>query len=84
LSQDITCSHKDYSSFLGDKLTVFNFCNYGIVLAKVSYDFGFVLDYFVIYEAYFIGGEFFVELLVLRVLFYCLCLILLFVIRLGQ
>jgi hypothetical protein len=54
------------------------------VLAKVSYDFGIVLDYFVIYEAYFIGGEFFVELLVLRVLFYCLCLILLFVIRLGQ
>jgi hypothetical protein len=30
---------KDYSSFLGDKLTVFNLCNYEIVLAKVCYDF---------------------------------------------
>jgi hypothetical protein len=30
------CPHKDYSSFLGGKLTVFKLCNYGIVLAKVS------------------------------------------------
>jgi hypothetical protein len=29
-------SYTDYSSLLGGKLTVFTFCNYGIVLAKVS------------------------------------------------
>jgi hypothetical protein len=49
----------DYSSFLGDKLTVFKLCNYGIVLAQVSHViFGIVSAYFVIYEAYFVGGEF--------------------------
>jgi hypothetical protein len=33
--RNVFCPHKDYSSFLGDKLTVFKLCNYGIVLAKV-------------------------------------------------
>jgi hypothetical protein len=28
--------HKDYSSFLGGKLTIFKLCNYRIMLAKVS------------------------------------------------
>jgi hypothetical protein len=45
--------HKDYSSFLGGKLTLFKLCNYGIVLTKVCYDFGIVLDYFIVYESYF-------------------------------
>jgi hypothetical protein len=27
--------YKDYSSLLGDKLTMFTFCKYGFVLAKV-------------------------------------------------
>jgi hypothetical protein len=35
----VFCPHKDYSSFLGGKLIVFNFCNYGFVLAKACYDF---------------------------------------------
>jgi hypothetical protein len=29
------CKHKDYSSFLGGKLTMFKFGNYGFLLAKV-------------------------------------------------
>jgi hypothetical protein len=29
------CPYKDYSSLLGDKLTIFTFCNYGFMLAKV-------------------------------------------------
>jgi hypothetical protein len=49
------CPHKDYSSFLGGKLTMFKFCNYdkgnGVI-------FGFVSHYFVVYEAYFVVGEF--------------------------
>jgi hypothetical protein len=49
------CPHKDYSSFLGGKLTVFKLCNYdkgnGVI-------FGIILDYFIIYEAYFVIGEF--------------------------
>jgi hypothetical protein len=50
---------KNYSSFLGGKLTVFNLCNYGFVLANVWFDFfGIVLNYFIVYEAYFIVGEF--------------------------
>jgi hypothetical protein len=38
-------------------------------------DFCFVLNYFIIYEAYFLIGAFLVELLGLRVLFLLLCLI---------
>jgi hypothetical protein len=39
---------------------VFKFCNYGFVLAKLSrVIFCIVLVYFVIYEAYFVVGEFF-------------------------
>jgi hypothetical protein len=30
------CPNKDYSSFLGGNLTMFKFCNYGFMLAKVS------------------------------------------------
>jgi hypothetical protein len=51
--------YKDYSSFLGGKLTVFTLCNYEIVLAKVScMIFAFVLAYFIVYEAYFAVGKF--------------------------
>jgi hypothetical protein len=50
---------KDYSSFLGGKLTLFKLCNYGIVLAKVSrVIFGIISAYFIVYEAYFVIGEF--------------------------
>jgi hypothetical protein len=38
-------------------------------------DFWLVLNYFVVYEAYFLVGEFLVELLELQVLFLLLCLI---------
>jgi hypothetical protein len=34
--RNVIYPHKDYSSFLGAKLTVFKLRNYGIVLAKVS------------------------------------------------
>jgi hypothetical protein len=47
--------HKDYSSFLGGKLTVFKLCNYG---KGNGVDFDIVLNYFVVYEAYFVVGEF--------------------------
>jgi hypothetical protein len=51
--------HKDYSTFLGGKLTVFKFCNYGFVLAEVSrVIFGIVSAYFIVYKAYFVVGEF--------------------------
>jgi hypothetical protein len=51
--------HKDYSRFLGGKLTLFKLCNYGIVLAKVSrVIFGIISAYFIVYEAYFVIGEF--------------------------
>jgi hypothetical protein len=33
--RNMLCSHKEYSSFLGDKLILFKLCNYEIVLAKV-------------------------------------------------
>jgi hypothetical protein len=57
--RNIFCSHKDYNSFLRGKLTMFKLCNYRIVLAKVSrVIFEIVSTYFVIYEAYFIVGEF--------------------------
>jgi hypothetical protein len=53
--------HKDYSSFLGGKLTMFKLCNYRIVLAKVSrVIFRIVVAYFIIYEAYFVVCDFFV------------------------
>jgi hypothetical protein len=58
-ARNVFCPHKDYSSLLGDKLTVFKLHNYGIVLAKVSHViFGIILNYFIFYEAYFIVGEF--------------------------
>jgi hypothetical protein len=57
--RNMFCPHKDYSSFLGDKVTVFKFCNYGFVLAKVSgVIFRIVSAYFIVYEAYFVIGEF--------------------------
>jgi hypothetical protein len=62
--KNVFCLHKDYSSFLGGKLTLFKLCNYRIVLAKVGrVIFGIVSAYFIVYETYFIVGEFFVELL---------------------
>jgi hypothetical protein len=51
--------HKDYSSFLAGKLTMFKLCNYRIVLTNVSrVIFGIVLTYFLVAEAYFVVGEF--------------------------
>jgi hypothetical protein len=41
----------------------------------IRVDFWIVLNYFVVYEVYFLVGEFLVELLELRVLFLLLCLI---------
>jgi hypothetical protein len=46
--------HKDYSSFLGGKLTVCKLCNYGKGNGVI---FEIVLNYFVVYEAYFVIGE---------------------------
>jgi hypothetical protein len=46
---------QNYSSFLGGKLTLFKLCNYskgnGVIFWIVS-------NYFVVYEAYFVVGEF--------------------------
>jgi hypothetical protein len=57
--RNVFYAHKDYSSFLGGKLIVFKLCNYGIAPTKVScVIFGIVLTYFIIYEAYFVVGEF--------------------------
>jgi hypothetical protein len=57
--RNVLCPYKDYSSFLGGKLTVFKLCNYRIVLAKISrVIFGIVSAYFIVYEAYFVVGEF--------------------------
>jgi hypothetical protein len=59
MTRNVFCPHKDYSSLLGGKLTMFKLCNYGIVLAKVSHvSFGIILAYFIIYEAYFVVGDF--------------------------
>jgi hypothetical protein len=53
--RNVFCPHKNYSSFLGGKLTVLN---YATTLAKVSrLIFGIVLTYFIVYEAYFVVGE---------------------------
>jgi hypothetical protein len=53
--RNVFCSHKDYISFLGCKLTMFKLHNCskgnGMIL-------GIVLNYFIVYEAYFIFGEF--------------------------
>jgi hypothetical protein len=49
------CPHKDYSSFLGGKLTMFKLCNYG---KGNSVIFGIFSNYFIIYETYFVAGEF--------------------------
>jgi hypothetical protein len=59
MAMNMLFPHKDYSTFLGGKLTVFKFCNYGFVLAEVSrVIFGIVSAYFIIYKAYFVVGEF--------------------------
>jgi hypothetical protein len=34
--RNVFCPYKDHSSFLGGKLTMFKFCTYEFVLAKVS------------------------------------------------
>jgi hypothetical protein len=34
--RNVLSPHKDYNSFSGGKLTMFNFFNYGFVLAKLS------------------------------------------------
>jgi hypothetical protein len=53
---NVFCPHKDYSSFLGGKLAMFN---YSTTLAKISrVIFGIVSAYFIIYGAYFVVGEF--------------------------
>jgi hypothetical protein len=53
--RNVFCPYKNYSSFLGGKLTVLN---YATTLAKVSrLIFGIVLTYFIVYEAYFVVGE---------------------------
>jgi hypothetical protein len=63
------CPHKNYSSLLGGKVIVFKLYNYEIVLAKVSYViFWIISTYFIVYEAYFIVGEF------LYNYYYCVCL----------
>jgi hypothetical protein len=57
--RNVFCPHKDYSSFLGGKLTMFKLYNYEFVLAKVSrVIFEIVSTYFIVYEAYFVVGEF--------------------------
>jgi hypothetical protein len=52
--RNVFCPHKDYSSFLGDKLTMFKLYNYGKGNGVI---FCIVLNYFVVYEAYFVVGE---------------------------
>jgi hypothetical protein len=57
--RNVFCPHKDYSSFLGGKLTMFKLYNYEFVLAKVSrVILEIVSTYFIVYEAYFVVGEF--------------------------
>jgi hypothetical protein len=57
--RNVVCPHKDYSSFLGGKLTMFKLYNYEFVLAKVSrVIFEIVSTYFIVYEAYFVVVEF--------------------------
>jgi hypothetical protein len=46
--------------------------------------FGIVLANSLVYEAYFVVGDLFVELLGLCMLIYCLCIIFLFMISLGM
>jgi hypothetical protein len=56
--RNVFCPYKDYSRFLGDKLTCLN---YATTLAKVSLSlviFGIILASFIVYEAYFIVDEF--------------------------
>jgi hypothetical protein len=53
--RNVFCPHKDYSRFLCGKLTIFKLCNYGKGNGVI---FEIVSNYFVIYEAYFIVGEF--------------------------
>jgi hypothetical protein len=53
--RNVFCPHKDHSSFLGGKLIMFKLCNYDKGSCMV---FGIVSNYFVVYEAYFVVGEF--------------------------
>jgi hypothetical protein len=53
--RNVCCPHKDHSSFLGGKLIMFKLCNYDKGSCMV---FGIVSNYFVVYEAYFVVGEF--------------------------
>jgi hypothetical protein len=47
--------YKDYSSLLGGKLTLFKLCNYDKGNAVI---FRIVLNYFLVYEAYFVVRKF--------------------------
>jgi hypothetical protein len=74
--RNVFCPHKDYSSYLGFKLTVFKLCNYGIVLTKVSRAvFEIVSTYFLVYGSYFVVSEFLENYQDCVCLFYYLCLI---------
>jgi hypothetical protein len=53
--RNMFCPHKDYSSILGGKLTVFKLCNYGKGNGVI---FRIVLNHFVVYKAYFVVDEF--------------------------
>jgi hypothetical protein len=53
--RNVFCPHKYYTSFLGGKLTMFKLCNYGNGNGVI---FGIILNYFIVYEAYFVVGEF--------------------------
>jgi hypothetical protein len=76
--------HKDYNSFLDDKLTMFKLCNYEIVLAKIWCNFWACFGLFCCLWSLFCCWWIFVELLGLWVLFYYLCLIFLFLISIGM
>jgi hypothetical protein len=57
--RNMFCPYKDYSSFLGGKLTMIKLCNYEIVLAKVSRMIFLIVSYFfIVYKAYFVVDEF--------------------------
>jgi hypothetical protein len=51
---NVFCPHKDYSSFIGGKLTVLNLHIYG---KGNGVNFEIVLAYFIVYDAYFVVGE---------------------------
>jgi hypothetical protein len=61
--RNVFCPRKDYNSFLGGKLTMFKWFNYGkgngVIFRIISNYFVIYEAYFVIYEAYFVVGEFY-------------------------